>query len=205
MAILTYENIIDPILRNIRQAVVDFSGMKPGDKVLDVCCGTGAQVIEYGKLGITACGIDSAENMLGFGVKNSVKLNLNDTSFLLADATALPFDDGSFDYVSISFAIHDKNRDMRGQIISEMKRVLKPQGSLIFIDFRVPMPRNPAGAAARVIEFFAGGDHYKGFKDYSVNGGLQTLLEKHSLKTEKTGYFLSGIAIMVKARIDSAT
>ena len=76
MSLLSYENFIDPILRNVRQIIPEFSGMKTGDEVLDVCCGTGAQVIEYSKHGILAVGIDKEQDMLSVALRNKEKLNL---------------------------------------------------------------------------------------------------------------------------------
>ena len=175
--------------------------MKAGDEVLDVCCGTGAQVIEYSKHGILATGIDKEQSMLSIALRNKEKLNSVNTSFYLADATALPFDDGRFDYVSISFGLHDKERDIRNKVVSEMKRVVKQEGSLIFIDYQVPLPKNVWAIFARTIEFIAGGSHYQGFKNFIENGGLKSVLEHHLLVEEKISYVKSGIAAIVKAKI----
>ena len=68
--ILSYENVIDPLLRDVRQLTPDFAGMQPGQRVLDVCCGTGEQVFEYGRRGIIANGIDSSRDMLMVALKN---------------------------------------------------------------------------------------------------------------------------------------
>ncbi|MDD4923768.1 MAG: methyltransferase domain-containing protein [Dehalococcoidales bacterium] len=200
MALLTYENLVDPLLKIVRQSLVDFSAMKAGDSSLDVCCGTGAQVIEYGRRGITAVGIDSDENMLAFAVKNRLQLKMENISFYIADATALPFDDKSFDFVSVSFALHDKLPDVRSAVVSEMKRVVKKRGSLIFMDFNIPLPRNIWGMGANIVEYFAGGSHYQGFKDFKESGGLSKIVEEHGLVAEKTGYFKSGMVAVVKAR-----
>ena len=64
MSLLSYENFIDPILKDVRQIIPEFADMKVGSDVLDVCCGTGAQVVEYGKNGILAIGIDKEHSML---------------------------------------------------------------------------------------------------------------------------------------------
>ena len=72
MLSFSYEKLIDPILRNVRQYAPVFSDMKAGDRVLDVCCGTGAQVIEYGRHGIIATGIDTDPSMLGTAFRNKV-------------------------------------------------------------------------------------------------------------------------------------
>ncbi|MFA6612485.1 MAG: class I SAM-dependent methyltransferase [Dehalococcoidales bacterium] len=198
----SYENTIDPVLKNIRQAMPEFAGMKPGDQVLDVCCGTGAQVIEYARYGIMATGIDTGETMIKSGIKNKTRMNLININFILADATALPFGDGMFDYVSVSFGIHDKDQITRNKIVSEMKRVVKPEGFLVFIDYQVPLPNNIPALLARIIERIAGGDHYRGFKDFLHTGGLSKILEDHHLKELKTEPFKSGVVVAAKARLN---
>jgi ubiquinone/menaquinone biosynthesis C-methylase UbiE len=201
VSLFSYENLIDPILRNVRQLIPEFAGMEAGDEVLDVCCGTGAQVVEYGQYGILATGIDKEQSMLSIALRNKKKLNLVNTSFYLADATSLPFSDGRFDYVSISFGLHDKEKDIRNKVVSEMKRVVKQEGSLVLADFKVPLPRNMWAIFAKTIEFIAGGSHYRGFKDFTNKGGLQSILKDHMLFEQKTGYFKSGIVEIVKARL----
>jgi ubiquinone/menaquinone biosynthesis C-methylase UbiE len=198
----TYEKLIDPILKNVRQYAPVFSGMKAGDRVLDVCCGTGAQVIEYGRLGIIATGIDTDPTMLTTALKNKAKLALSNISFLSADAANLPFDNGSFDYVSVSFGLHDKERDVRNRIVIEMKRVVNEDGSLVFIDFQVPLPKNFWARLARTVEFLVGGSHYKGFRDYIENRGLNNILEYHRLVEESVDYLKSDLVIIKKAKID---
>ena len=124
---LNYENLVDPLLRDIRKFTPDFAGMKVGDRVLDVCCGTGEQVFEYGRNGIIATGIDIDPNMLKIALKNMAKNNLENVSFQQADATNLPFSDCHFDCASISFGLHDKGRIAREKVVTEMKRIVKPK------------------------------------------------------------------------------
>lgn len=200
MAIFTYENLVDPILKIVRQFVVDFAVMKAGNSVLDVCCGTGAQVIEYGRRGINATGIDMDKNMLAFAEKNKSRLEMDNVSFFIADATALPFDDHSFDFVSVSFALHDKPPAVRSSVVSEMKRVVKRDGALIFMDFNIPLPRNIWGVGANIVEYFAGGEHYLGFKEFKESGGILKIVEEHGLTAEKTRLFKSGMVAVVKAQ-----
>jgi len=201
MRILSYENLIDPVLRDIRLDVIDFAGMKAGQTVLDVCCGTGAQVIEYSKKGLIATGIDLEEEMLAAAYKNKHKLGLENASFYQGDATSMPFNDHSFDYVSISFALHDKEKSNRDKIVDEMKRVVKRQGYLLLIDFSIPLPRNIWGVASRMVEFGAGGSHYQGFRNYSLEGGINSILESHGLNCVKTKHLKSGIVTVTKASI----
>jgi len=200
MFIFDYENLIDPLLRDIRKFTPEFSGMKAGDRVLDVCCGTGSQVFEYGRRGIIATGIDISSSMLNIAARNKMKQGLMDVSFKLVDATNLPFAGSSFDYASISFGLHDKEKEIRDRVISEMKRVVKQEGALILIDFKVPLPKHLWGLLARAIEFLAGGAHYRYFKDYLKQGGLNEILNNHKLREECREYLKSGIIVIIKAK-----
>ena len=59
-----YVRLADSLLRSLRRNMVAFSGLKRGQAVLDVCCGTGAQVYEYSKNGLEATGLELDPNML---------------------------------------------------------------------------------------------------------------------------------------------
>jgi ubiquinone/menaquinone biosynthesis C-methylase UbiE len=201
MFLLNYETIIDPLLADIRKITPEFCGMSSGDRVLDVCCGTGAQVVEYGRRGIIATGVDIDPSMLKIALRNGMKHNLVNVSFYLADATELPFADNYFDYVSVSLGLHDKASVIRYKVVSEMIRVLRPDGALIFIDYPVPPVTGISGFLSRTVEFIAGGDHYKGFKDYVISGGLEHILNVFNLHEEKRDYLKGGLVAIIKARV----
>ena len=197
---LNYAAIIDPLLRDIRRYTPEFSGMQSGDKVLDVCCGTGEQVFQYSGRGIIATGIDLSPSMLRLAAMNKTRFHLEKSSFLSADATVLPFKDGCFDYASVSFGLHDKEGEARDKVISEMKRVVKKKGALVLIDFQVPLPKNLYSFLAKAIEFLVGGAHYRGFRDYIKQGGLEGILKNHKLAAEKRDLLKNGIVAIIKAR-----
>jgi len=198
MFMFNYETLVDPLLRDLRKFTPGFSDMKAGDKVIDVCCGTGAQVLEYGRHGIIATGIDSSQDMLKIAIRNRMKQKAMNVSFYLADGANLPFPNGCFDYATVSFGLHDKEKSVRYQIISEMKRVIRQGGALILIDFQVPLPRNAWAVFARLIEFFAGGSHYRGFRDYLKDGGLEDILMNHGLREEYRTYRMSRLIVATK-------
>jgi len=199
MSLLNYENVIDPVLKNIRELVPETAGMKAGDSVLDVCCGTGAQVLIYARHGINSQGLDNSPEMIAIANKNKARYGLNNTSFTLGDALKLPYEDNHFDYVSVSFAIHDKEYPLRDEIISEMKRVSKKDGTLVFIDFNNPLPKSLYGLMVRFIEFLAGGSHYRSFKEYNSSGGLAAILKNHRLSVKSNTVLKKGIALIVTA------
>jgi len=200
MRLLNYSNLIDPLLKDIRVFAVKFSGMKAGDKVLDVCCGTGDQAFHFAKEGIISYGIDLDPDMIRMAEKNRKKSGFDNVSFRIADARSLPFEDNFFDCASISLALHEKERGARDRIVSEMKRVVRRGGSLIFIDFKVPLPKNIYSCFIRTVEYFAGGNHYEHFKDYLEQAGLDKILEKNQLDVKEKNYTRNGIIEMIKAR-----
>ena len=200
MYIFGYSRVIDPILRDVRLYAPEFSGMKAGDRVLDVCCGTGEQALHYATKGINATGIDTDPRMIEVAGRKRRKRGLGNVSFQLADAQALPFKDDSFDYASVSLALHEKERPARDRVISEMKRVVKAECALVFIDFSVPLPRNAYSYLVRAVEFMAGREHFRCSRDYFQQGGLDVLLRSNRLHEEKRGYLKHGTVAIIKAR-----
>jgi len=200
MFIFNYETLIDSFLKDMRMFIARFTDLNPGDRILDVCCGTGAQILEYAQRGPIAVGIDNDPAMLRVAEGNRMKQKLDNISFRFADATSLPFKDNYFDYVSISFGLHDKVSEVRNRVVSEMKRVMKQHGALILADYQVPLPRNIWAIAARSIEFLVNGSHYEGFKDYLGSGGLDGILRTHNLREEQRVHVKSGLVVIVKAK-----
>jgi ubiquinone/menaquinone biosynthesis C-methylase UbiE len=174
--------------------------MKPGDNVLDVCCGTGAQTFCYASRGIISWGIDLDPGMIEFAEKRRTRLGLDNTFFQRASATNLPFKDVSFDHASISMGLHEKERASRDGIISEMRRVVKKDGSLAIVDYRVPYPGGAYGHAVRLLEQMAGQDHFRCFKEFIEDGGLDSLLSRHHLREEKREYLKRMPLAIVKVR-----
>ena len=177
--------VIDPVMRGLRTYTPDFAGMKAGDKVLDACCGTGSQVLQYAKMGIIAAGVDLDPRMIEVAEKKRGKLRIDNCSFQMVNALSLPFKDGFFDYASISASIHEKERAERDIIISAMKRVVKSGGTLVFTDYKVPLPRIPSSYLTIILEYVSGRDHWRRFRDYIEQGGLDGVLKKHHLHEEK--------------------
>ena len=76
MFLLNYSTIIDPLLKDVRLYVPKFAGMKAGDRVLDICCGTGDQVFHYAEKGIVATGVDINPKMLEVAIRNKKRQGL---------------------------------------------------------------------------------------------------------------------------------
>jgi ubiquinone/menaquinone biosynthesis C-methylase UbiE len=196
--LLNYSTVIDPLLKEVRTCVVGLSGVKAGDRVLDIGCGTGDQVFHYAQKGAIAAGVDRNPNMIELAESIKKKRGYNQTTFRVASAAELPFPDGYFDCASISLALHEMERGERTRAVAEMKRVVKNKGTLIFIDFQVPLPGNFIGYGIKAIEFVAGRENYRCFKDYLAQGGLKGILKEAKLLPQKEVLLLSGNFQIVK-------
>ncbi|MCX6009396.1 MAG: methyltransferase domain-containing protein [Chloroflexi bacterium] len=199
MLLFNYSTLVDPILKDVRICVAGLSGIKAGDRVLDVCCGTGDQVFHYAQKGAIATGVDQNPSMIELAEKNRKRRGFNHSTFRLASATELPFPDGYFDCASISLGLHEMERDERNRAVSEMKRVVKKKGTLIFIDFQVPLPKNSIAYLIRAVEFIAGRDNHKCFRDYLAQGGLNQILKENQLTPQKEALLKRGNLQVIKA------
>ena len=197
---LNYTNLVDPILRRLRSQVPGFAGMPAGCTVLDVCCGTGTQVYEYAAQGLKATGLDISPEMLNLARRGGSRKFEYEPSFFLADAACMPFEDSMFDYVSITLALHDKDRMLQDVIIEEMKRVVKRGGGLVLVDYHHPPPRNIFGVITKLIEFMAGGEHSRNYASYMKNSGLENIICRHGLAREKEQIIKSGLLRLVFCR-----
>ncbi len=106
--------------------------LKPGEKVLDLAAGTGVSTVELQKSGAWCVATDFSKGMLAAGRSRPVPM-------VAGDAMALPFADGVFDAVTISFGlrnVHDFEAGLR-----EMARVTKPGGRLVVCEFSTPVFR----------------------------------------------------------------
>ena len=199
MLLINYSTIIDPILKDSRICVAGLSGVKAGDRVLDVCCGTGDQVFHYTQKGAIATGVDQDPSMIELAERNRKRRGFKHSTFRVASAAELPFPDGYFDCVSISLGLHEMERGERNRAVSEMKRVVKREGVLMFIDFQVPLPKNSIAYLIKTVEFIAGRDNHKCFRDYLAQGGLKQILKENQLTPQEEALLMSGNMQVIKS------
>lgn len=127
-----------------RRAAVRMAGVREGEEVLDCACGTGDLTLAFARTGAKRIvGTDFTQEMLDIAGDKLPKARLRDASgrvsFRRADAMDLPFEDGSFDVVSIAFGIRNVADPKRA--IAEFFRVLRPGGRVVILEF--DEPRNP--------------------------------------------------------------
>jgi demethylmenaquinone methyltransferase/2-methoxy-6-polyprenyl-1,4-benzoquinol methylase len=127
-----------------RQAVrLALEGRTGGARVLDLCCGSGDLCFLAGRLGAGAVtGADFTLPMLAVARRRSRREGPG-CRFVQADAMRLPFPDGSFDALTISYGL--RNIADMPAALSEMRRVLGPGGRAVVLDFG--KPDNPVAGA----------------------------------------------------------
>jgi len=105
--------------------------VRPADRVLDVCCGTGDLALAAAEAGGRVTGIDFSAPMLERARRKS-----SDVDWVEGDALALPFADDSFDAVTIGFGLRNLPDVERG--LAELGRVLRPEGRLAILEITRP-------------------------------------------------------------------
>jgi demethylmenaquinone methyltransferase / 2-methoxy-6-polyprenyl-1,4-benzoquinol methylase len=113
-----------------RRAVARIVAAGPGERVLDLAAGTGTSSVSFTASGATCIACDFSLGMLQAGKQRNTVENV---TFVAGDALALPFADGQFDAVTISFGL--RNVADPGQALAEMLRVTRPGGRLVVCEF----------------------------------------------------------------------
>lgn len=122
-----------------RKDVMKQMQVMEGDKVLDVCCGTGDwsfALAEAVGMDGEVTGLDFSNNMLSVAINKKRKLNLPQLQFLHGNAMELPFEDNTFDSVTIGFGLRNVPDYMT--VLKEMNRVVKPGGKVVCLETSQP-------------------------------------------------------------------
>ena len=117
--------------RRWRTAVVRAVDPRPGERVLDLAAGTGTSSQPFADAGALVVPCDFSQGMLAVG-----KAARPGLPFTAGDATRLPFADGTFDAVTISFGL--RNVVDPAAALAELLRVTRPSGRLVVCEFSTP-------------------------------------------------------------------
>jgi len=138
--------------RALREMTVSLAQVKPGDCVLEVGCGTGTLTLaakrQAGPSG-KVVGIDVIPGMIELSQQKAAQANV-DVAFQLGSMDDIPFPASQFDAVLCSFMIFHMSELVRRKGITEVYRVLKPQGRLLLLDLALP-PQPLPRAIARAL------------------------------------------------------
>lgn len=113
--------------------------VKPGSTAIDLCCGTCDWTISLAEASGTGqvVGLDFSRNMLDYGDRKIRSLGLDkQISLVQGNAMSLPYEDNTFDYATIGFAL--RNVPDLVQVVKEMHRVVKPGGLVVSLELSKP-------------------------------------------------------------------
>jgi len=157
-----------------REKVLDLARLKSGESVLDIGCGTGTLAIaakrRVGPAG-TVNGVDASPEMLARAGRKANKTGA-EVAFKNGIVEAMPFPDGQFDAVLSTVMLHHLGGKARQQCAREVRRVLKPGGRVLAVDFA-----RPAEGKRGLLDHF----HHHGYVNLNdlvallTNAGLNTV------------------------------
>jgi demethylmenaquinone methyltransferase/2-methoxy-6-polyprenyl-1,4-benzoquinol methylase len=124
-----------------KRRLIRMAQPRAGESALDICCGTGDITFSLARKGATAVGLDFSAPMLEVANRRAGSLPRSSdgsgkVSFMQGDALRLPFEDDSFDIVTVGYGLRNLADYRRG--LGEMRRVAKPGGRILILDFGKP-------------------------------------------------------------------
>ncbi|MEW6093762.1 MAG: class I SAM-dependent methyltransferase [Chloroflexota bacterium] len=121
-----------------RKGLIAHINFSPGDKILDMCCGTGSVTFIAAQMaGVKSevIGMDLSSGQLGIARKRN---HLSNVRFLEGNVTATGFESGYFNKVFITHALHEMRREIRLKVLAEARRVLREGGEVIILELDNP-------------------------------------------------------------------
>jgi demethylmenaquinone methyltransferase/2-methoxy-6-polyprenyl-1,4-benzoquinol methylase len=128
--------------RRWKRRLIRLARVRPGERALDLCCGTGDLAFALAEAGARVVGLDFSEEMLRVAARKSQGLSKPtqtvrpEIEFIRGDAQQVPFPENTFDIITIGYGLRnlaDLNAGIR-----EMLRVSKPGGRLLALEFGKP-------------------------------------------------------------------
>ncbi len=148
--------------RRWKRRVVELAAVRSGNRALDLCCGTGDIAFALARNGAEVTSLDFSTAMLEIAEtrrreknpqsatpinrEHATKVGVRNPQFIQGDAQQIPFPDASFDIVTVGYGLRNLASWEKG--LEEMRRVAKPGGRLVVLDFG-----KPANALWRAIYF----------------------------------------------------
>jgi len=125
------------IRKGTRGKAMSLSGWKPGEKVLDLCTGTGELALTFASQGASVMGVDIARGMLKIASAKGARLN---STWLEMDATHLALSNKAFDVSAISLALHHMPESVQLHVLKELCRVTRRR--IVIIEPNVPVDQS---------------------------------------------------------------
>ena len=125
--------------RRWKRRVIELAAVQPGNRALDLCCGTGDLALALARRGAEVTGVDFSPAMLEIAEarrQRNFKSQISNLKFMRGDAQQILFPDATFDIVTIGYGLRNLTGWENG--LAEMHRVAKPGARLVVLDFGKP-------------------------------------------------------------------
>jgi demethylmenaquinone methyltransferase/2-methoxy-6-polyprenyl-1,4-benzoquinol methylase len=125
----------------LRDFLVEHAGVGAGNRILDLCTGTGAVALRAARAsapGGLAVGLDFSAGMIRRAQAKTRASLAEGVAFVVGDAARLPFASGSFDAVSCSHAMYELSPEVRDRTLTEARRVLRTGGCFVMMEHCEP-------------------------------------------------------------------
>jgi len=156
--------------------------IEPDLSVLDVGCGTGRFSFTIADKSKSVLGIDLSKRNIEKAKSNLAKYPNEKISFTHSTISDLISQNLHFDFAVMTYVIHEVNEEERIKLLKDISNVAD---KIIIGDYLVPKPNGFWTVLNEVVEFAAGSEHYRNYKNYVRNGGLQDVANKARLKIIK--------------------
>ncbi len=126
-----------------KRRVIELAAVRPGNRALDLCCGTGDLALALARRGAEVTGVDFSPAMLEIAearrqrnFKSNPQSATCNPQFIRGDALQISFPDATFDIVTVGYGLRNLTSWEKG--LAEMHRVAKPGARLVALDFGKP-------------------------------------------------------------------
>lgn len=154
--------------------------IEPNSSIIDVGCGTGRFSFFVSDKCTSVLGIDlSTRNIerayLILSQNPNSKITFQNKSVNVIIAEGIKH----FDYAVMTYVIHEVDAEKRVNLLKEITQVAD---KIIIGDYLVPKPKGFWSGLNEIVEFIAGSEHYRNYKNYTANGGIKYLANKSGLR-----------------------
>ena len=195
-----YDACTEPFNAGLRHMGLKLAPPQQGQRVLEVGCGTGTNLLNYQRAGSVVFGIDLSPRMLAQAHR---KLG-TPGRLQRGDAARMPYPDAVFDLTVAMLTLHEMPRTTRGRVMVEMARVTRSGGRLLLIDFHPGPLQFPKGYGIKafilMVERLAGREHFRNYRDFLARGGLSPLIEAAGLPIVRQRIVSGGNLTLVQVR-----
>ncbi|NLW29890.1 MAG: class I SAM-dependent methyltransferase [Fibrobacter sp.] len=173
--------VVEPFIRKMKEQICTLLPENNGGLLLDLCSSSGEQSNIAFCQGYKVIGLDLNYYSLRYARKKYPQIN-----FICADASKIPFKEGTFSYIVITNGIHDKHELLRNSIIEQAYMMLKQNGYLAITDLEKPWNKRSfiQNIFTSIIEIFSG--HCKNGFSFLKLGGVTIFIKKINVEIVKT-------------------